>query len=337
VTTRQRYLAFLALVLVVAGGGTAYALHDLSRVRAERSAAPTVASVDRDLEVSAPFIAFRHTGLDQEYGVVALVPLEDPSGPRAFTDAVCDRVDAVRGHASCLATERGVVTRFKAQELDADWQVRGSHPLPGMPSRTRLSADGELIATTSFVSGHSYLSTGFSTATEVRRRDGESYGNLERFTLEVDGRAVAPRDRNVWGVTFVDDTSFYATVATGGTTYLARGDLAARTLTTVAEDVECPSLSPDGSRIGFKQAGRPGGRPGWTPAVLDLETGRRTVLHGETRTVDDQLEWLDDDTLLYGLPRPRQAGVTDVWALDVDPDAAPSLLIEQAWSPSVVR
>jgi hypothetical protein len=321
----------------VVGGSTAYAVNDLLRARGERRADPTVASAERGVAVSAPFIAFRHTGIDQEYGVVALVPLDDPGGARSFTDAVCDRVDAVRDRASCLVTKRGVVARFAAQALDADWQVSGSAPLPGLPSRTRLSVDGDLVATTSFVSGHSYLTTGFSTATEVSSLSGRSYGNLERFALEMDGRVVAPRDRNVWGVTFLDDRFFYATVATSGTTYLARGDLEARTLTTVAPDIECPSLSPDGRRIAFKQATRPGGRPGWTPAVLDLTTGKRTVLEGETRNVDDQFEWLDDDTLLYGLPREGAAGVTDVWALDVDRNSEPTLLIEQAWSPSVVR
>jgi len=79
------------------------------------------------------------------------------------------------------------------------------------------------------------------------------------------------------------------------------------------------------------------GQPGWTPAVLDLATNDRTVLTGETHNVDDQLEWLDDDTVLYGLPRADEPGITDVWALDTEPGSTPELFIEQAWSPSVVR
>lgn len=336
-TTRQRYVVFLVLVLLVLGAGTAYALGDLHRSREQRGRPPTVPARVSAIPPGEPYLAFRHTGLDAEYGVVALVPLTDPAGPRTFTGADCDRVDATRDHASCLVSERGVVTDFEARILGADWQVEGTAPLAGLPSRTRLSPDGSLVATTSFVAGHSYLSDGFSTATVIREVGGRSYGNLEKFALEVDGSAAAPRDRNVWGVTFVDDTTFYATVATGGSTYLARGDLDARTLSTVATGVECPSLSPDGTRIAFKQAGRPGGRPGWTPALLDLATGERHVLGGERRNVDDQLEWLDDDTLLYGLPRDDEAGVTDVWSLDVAAGAEPVLLVEQAWSPAVVR
>ncbi len=337
-TQRSRIVALVVVVVLAVGASAAYAVSDLRRVRGEQDTPPSVPVVTATEPFpTSSFIAFRHTGVDGEYGTVALVPLDDPSGARRFTGTTCERVDATAAGASCLVTERGVLTTFAALTLDPTWQQVASTPLPGLPSRTRLSDDGSLVATTVFVSGHSYMSTGFSTATVVRDVDGESFGNLEKFRLEVDGREVAPADRNIWGVTFVDDRSFYATVATRGTTYLARGDLVERTLTTVARDVECPSLSPDGSRIAFKQAGEPEGRPGWTPAVLDLATGERTVLAGETHNVDDQLEWLDDDTVLYGMPRSDQAGVTDVWALDTDADAEPRLLIEQAWSPAVVR
>jgi hypothetical protein len=46
---------------------------------------------------------------------------------------------------------------------------------------------------------------------------------------------------------------------------------------------------------------------------------------------------LDDDTLLYGLPRAGKAGVSDIWEINTHPKAKPSMFIEQAWSPSVVR
>jgi hypothetical protein len=267
-----------------------------------------------------------------------MVPLDDPGGPRAFTGTVCDRVAAWDGGASCLATERGVVTRFEAQELDADWQVVDTRPLPGTPSRTRVSEDGRLVATTSFVTGHTYLATGFSTATEVHEAGGgRDWGNLEDFDLVVDGESTRPTDRNVWGVTFVDDDRFYATVATGGRSWLVEGDLAERTLTTVATDAECPAVSPDRSRVAFKVDVDPGRRTVWQLAVLDVATGTRTLLERSARGLDDQPEWLDDDTLLYGLVRPDEPGVTDVWAIDAEAEAPPRLLVEQAWSPSVVR
>jgi hypothetical protein len=336
-TPRGRGILFAVISTMVVGVVTAYVVGDARRYHALHAAEPAVASVDRTAVADGPRIVFRHTGIDNSYGVAAMVPLDDPGGPRAFTDVVCDRVDATAVDVSCLQTKRGVVTRFEQVELDASWHVTDTVPLPGLPSRTRLSPDGTLAATTTFVSGHSYMQTGFSTATEVHEVDGRSFGNLEKFQLVIDGEPVAPADRNIWGVTFADDdNTFYATAATGGETYLVRGDLAERTLTAVRHNAECPSLSPDGTEVAYKVDG-PGSGTWWSIAVLDLATGAQRVLANETANVDDQVEWLDDDTLLYGLPREKETGVTDVWAIDTDPAAAPQLLIPQAWSPSVVR
>lgn len=340
-TRRIRISIFLAMTLVVVTGVTAYAVSAARDYRHQHDRPPQVATVTASAAGAAvmdgPRIVFRHTGLDDHYGLVAVVPLDDPGGPRAFTDISCERVYATATAASCLRTDRGVVTKFELDEYDADWNQTQHVSLPGIPNRTRLSPDGTLVSSTTFVSGHSYMQVGFSTATEVREVDGDGYGNLEKFDLVIDGRHVDPRDLNVWGVTFAsDDRTFYATVATGGHTYLVRGDLVARTLTSVRENAECPSLSPDGTRIAYKvDVGTD--RTWWTPAVLDLRTGRQTVLSGEQRSVDDQVEWLDGHTLLYGVPRPKEPGVTDVWSLDTRPGAEPVRLIQQAWSPAVVR
>ncbi|WP_052336287.1 TolB family protein [Nocardioides alkalitolerans] len=341
-TRRTRLAAFTALVLVVVLAVAGVALRQAALQRAQAQAPPSV-PVAADGEIDGPRLVFRHTGLDSGYGHLASVALDDPDGARTISDVACDRVDTRADLTSCLRVERGVVTRYALVELDADLAETATVPLPGIPSRTRLSPDGSLVATTTFVTGHSYLQTGFSTATEIRSTtdpDGPGgaadVGNLERFRLVVDGQEVSPADRNVWGVTFVDDRVFYATVATGGVTHLVEGDLATRTLTALRTNAECPSLSPDGTRLAYKVDDAADGTH-WSFAVLDLATGEERVLRGETRGVDDQAAWLDDDTLLYGVPRTDEPGVTDVWALDTADDAAPRLLVEQAWSPSVVR
>jgi hypothetical protein len=58
----------------------------------------------------------------------------------------------------------------------------------------------------------------------------------------------------------------------------------------------------------------------------------------ETRSVDDQAEWLDDSTVLYGLPRTGQSGAAtaDIWAVRADGSGAPTVLVADAWSPAVV-
>lgn len=336
----------VAVVSVVAVGATlGVGAHELQRSRAERSAPSDVAVAERGAFDDVPRIVFRSTAAGDLYGRVSVVALDDPAGPRDVTPAACDRVDAVPGRASCLRTERGIATTFTASVLDEDWRTVATWPLPGVPSRTRLSDDGARVASTAFVTGHSYATTGFSTETVVHGLDdlpdGEAtdLGNIETYRLLVDGAEVAPVDRNMWGVTFTGGTTFYATTQSQalGRTWLVQGDTATRTLTAVADQVECPSVSPDGTRVAFKRDVVDGPGIRWTPAVLDLATGEVTVLEGESRNIDDQIEWLDDDTILYGMPREDQAGVTDVWALGTDPAAVPEVLLPEAWSPAVVR
>jgi hypothetical protein len=284
-----------------------------------------------------PHIVFRNTALGSGYGMTAVVTAADPSGPRAVTKTPCDRVYAAAHKVVCLAAQRGVVTTYSAHVLDDRMHTQQTLPLAGIPSRARLSADGVFASTTTFIAGDSYAGASFSTRTVITRIGGGTVGNLEGFTLVHDGKAIKPIDRNIWGVTFAaDDDTFYATVAWSSHTWLVRGEMGKRTLTTLHEDAECPSLSPDGQHIVYKQRGSlPHGR--WRLAAYDIATGAVTPL-AETRSVDDQVDWLDDDHVIYGLPRPGSgAAVDDVWAVPADGTGAPRLLIPQAWSPAVVR
>jgi hypothetical protein len=342
-SSRRARLAIMtgaaAVVLTAAGAG---AVH-LTRTPTQAAATAGVPTAAHGAFDAVPRVVFRNTAPGDLYGRVAIAALDDPAGPRDVTPAVCDRVDAVPGSASCLRTEAGTDTTFSASLLDSSWHVTDTWPLPGVPSRTRLSDDGKRVSTTAFVTGHAYATTGFSTATVIHALGGMlgplDLGNLEEYTLLVDGVPVAPADRNMWGVTFASGSTFYATAQSVslGHTWLVHGDTRTRTLTTVAAGVECPSLSPDGTRIAFKSDTVPGPGILWTPAVLDLATGSVTLLAGEKHSIDDQIEWLDDHTILYGLPRTDQPGVTDVWSLAVDPAAVPQVFIPQAWSPAVIR
>lgn len=335
-TRRQRVILLsaisaLALIVTVAFGALAYL-----RSQAQ-SSAPSAVPLTRVTAFTGDRIEFRNTAAGADYGTVASVPLDDPSGARSVSTQLCDRVYSTSKLTMCLTTDAGVVTTWRAAQTGPTGTQEQSWSLPGVPSRTRISADSQLVAETSFVTGVSYAAVGFATETIIATAAGKSYGNIEQFTLLVNGEQVNAADRNIWGVTFTDnDRYFYATAASGGSTWLVRGDLIDRTLTSVRENAECPSLSPDGTRVAYKKNTGTFGSPNWHIAVLHLTTGVETML-SEQRSVDDQVEWFDNSTLLYGLPRAPVVGDSDVWSMPADGSGAPVLFIPHAWSPSVVR
>ncbi|WP_415952861.1 hypothetical protein [Streptomyces sp. KLOTTS4A1] len=145
---------------------------------------------------------------------------------------------------------------------------------------------------------------------------------METLQLTLDGRRHSAADVNYWGITFAhDDNRFDATVSTRGKTYLVKGEMKTWTARTLREIVECPSLSPDGTRVAYKKRVREGTSDPWRLHVLDLDTMRDTPL-AETRSVDDQAAWLDDHTLAYALPS-RSGGSTDLWSSPADGSGTP--------------
>lgn len=337
-TARWRW-AVVALVCMGALGATSVVAVLAWQQHQARAATGTAGELSEGT-LTGDRIVFRSTAAGEGYGHVAAVPLDSPHDARVVSQLVCDRVDATVTRVACLRTHRGIVPSYSATVYDAEGDPLAQWPLPGIPSRTRLSPDASLVASTSFVTGHSYATTGFSTETVIRTADGKSLGNLEEWTLLVDGAPSAPVDRNYWGVTFAeDDNTFYATaaLASAGQTMLVRGDIARRTLSALTQGVECPSLSPDGTRIAFKRLTTgTASAVHWTPAIYNLATGDIAILP-EKRSIDDQIAWLDDETLLYGMPRADVPGDTDVWSLPADGSAPPQLFLEHAWSPSIVR
>ncbi|MGK5739384.1 TolB family protein [Micromonospora sp. URMC 103] len=262
---------------------------------------------------------------------VASVATADPAGPRAVSAVECLRVYAAAGTGVCLGPENA--WSYRLVVLDAALRPQRSFAIPGLPNRARVSASGRMVSWTTFVGGDSYTASGFSTRTGiVDTRDGTTVMSLEDFAVTRDGRPYRGADVNYWGVTFTaDDNHFYATMSTGGKRYLVRGDFAARRVETLKENVECPSLSPDGTRIAFKEAVDADPNKGWRLSVLDLATMRVTAT-AETASVDDQAAWLDGATLGYTL---RQSdGRPDVWAVPADGSGAPRLLVPGAESPA---
>ncbi|GAB1640922.1 PD40 domain-containing protein [Krasilnikovia sp. MM14-A1259] len=267
------------------------------------------------------------------YGRIATVARAAPGGPRRVSGVSCDRVYAAAGTVICLRRD-GPLTTYQLAVLDSRLRVRSEYPLVGVPNRARVAPSGHLVAWTVFVAGDGYNGGRFSTRVGMLDTvTGATVDTLEDFTIVRDGRIVRAADANFWGVTFADDRRFYATMSTAGRRYLVVGDVAARTVRTVATNVECPSLAPDGARLVFKAAR--GGDParGWRLTVLDLATLARTPL-AETRSVDDQAAWLDDDTVMYAVRRGTRD--SDVWSVPADGGGHPSLLVPDAESPAAL-
>ncbi len=323
---RRRLVLVVASALVVLATG-AYLLVQLrDRPQQAEGGALSARALDAGL-------FFRSTA-DEDYGRVSFVPAGEEADDATPTSRTCDRIDVLADRTMvCMAARVSVLSRTRISVVRPDGTTVDSWNVPGVPSRVRFSPDGTLVASTTFVAGHSYLQAGFSTST-VLHRVGGADEHLEDYALTLQGESRTPIDRNYWGVTFVDDRTFYATLRTGGSTWLVRGDTRDRTLTSLGMDAECPSLSPDGQHLVYKKRTGDTDSP-WRLALLDLRSGEERLL-AETRSVDDQVEWLDDRTVLYQLPQAGELGRMDVWEVGTADDAEPHLLVTNASSPSVV-
>ncbi len=322
---RRGTLALFCVLAATAGGTALSSCGDETKGSAATDA--TVAIRRGDMLV---------VGLDRSkpktYGDAVVIPAADPRATRRLTALKCARVAYAAGTGICLAERlpSKAVPAYEARFFDARQHVTGSVDVAGNPSRARVSPGGRYAAATTFVGGDSYAhDTSFSTRTYIfDARSPRILANLEEFDVFKNGRRIRDRDFNFWGVTFDGESGrFYATLATGSHHYLVKGDLTTRRATVVRDGVECPSLSPDGSKIAFKaRVGKPWQ---WRFHVLDLKTGKVTALP-EEESVDDQIEWLDEARLVYD----RDEVVMQVAA---DGRSAPREFLPAANSPALVR
>jgi len=268
-------------------------------------------------------------------GQVKLVGLDFASPQTAQTSLLCDRVHYAAGTGICLLrdiTSSDLLVQVTL--FGSDFKPRHTFTIEGYPSRTRISPDGRYAAFTVFVTGHSYNDANMSTATIlVDTTTGKSLANLEEFQTWKEGSQFQAPGFNFWGVTFAQDSNlFYATLRNGDTTYLVQGDASARKLTVLRENVECPSLSPDGTRIAFKKR-TPQGL--WHLTVLDLATMQETPL-AEKESVDDQVEWLDNNHILYEQIDPAPPPWLSIMIVPADGSGKPEVFVSNAVSPVTV-
>ncbi|MFD6966990.1 TolB family protein [Streptomyces sp. NPDC059949] len=338
-TLQRRILIFATAVVLLAAVGVLAVLRASSQAQEKDRARADGPRISPGTVRLAPAeggrrIVFRNMAWGPHRDELATVPADAPQGVRTASGVSCLRFHAAGGTGICLQADRsGVQDGYKAVVLDARLKEVSAHPLLGVPTRARVSPGGHLVAWTVFVGGDSYAGTNFSTRTSVLDlRTGRLDASLEDFTVLKDGTPYRSADVNFWGVTFAaDERTFYATLGTGGRTHLVRGDLAERTVTTLRENVECPSLSPDGTRLVFKKRvpDLPAEAP-WRLYALDLASGTETPL-GEDRSVDDQVVWTDDRTVVYSLPGDFGA---DLYALPADGSGGPARLMVSALAPA---
>jgi hypothetical protein len=193
-----------------------------------------------------------------------------------------------------------VQPRAYAYLLDSQFQTLTRIPLAGLPIRARVAADQRYGATTVFVTGESYGGDFTTRTTIIDLAAQKPVADLEQFSVERDGKPFSNVDFNFWGVTFFrDSNAFFATLGTGGRRLLVRGDIARRHMQVVDTDVECPSLSRDERHLVFKRQRKTGS--GWQLWAMDVQSRERWPITEDGQNVDDQAEWLDDQTVIYSV------------------------------------
>jgi hypothetical protein len=344
---RTRLAAFGVVTVACVAGIIAITLHSHRQVRAASRASaarlatdqprssshapgtPIDLSANLDELLARPHALVLDTTAGPNFGRLEVLDAAAPDGPRAATALLCDRVDMRAGRGLCLTNNR--VSNTQGMIVFGDhFNVLHTMPLDGLPSRTRVAPNGRIAAVTVFMHGDAYNVGNFATRTFlVDLVDGKVINYLEGYSVFEKGDHDYPVNVNYWGVTFADDSdTFYATLLTNGNYYLVRGHVGTARVDILRDGFECPSLSPDGKMIVYKSRISHGFAPAtWRLHVLDLKTGVDHPL-AETRSVDDQAAWLDDNTVSYGLGETGQGTASeDTWAVPADGSGAPVLLV----------
>ncbi|MET7302073.1 hypothetical protein [Embleya sp. NPDC005575] len=321
----KRALGLLLGLLVLVGVAVGYSTFAAGR---EDDSAVERRPLDLAAGGQLVFVDTARKGGHRTVAATTIDPAGSTGAARTDSGLRCERFAVGAATGVCLQTRGGPLPGTDALIVDRAMNVRRRIELAGTPSRARVSASGRMVSWTVFVTGESYNKAGFSTWTGILDTHTDyTLLNIEAIPLTIDGKRYRSADVNYWGVTFAaDDNRFYATVSTKGRTYLVEGDYANWEAHTVRENLECPSLSPDGTRIAFKKRSGP---TTWRLHVLDLATMRETPL-AERESIDDQAAWLDDHTVMYGRGR-------DVYATPADGSGTPRLLAAKAASPTVLR
>ncbi len=327
---------------VVAGAAVAtvavVVLAGLWSIRVSRATTPgddEVRATTARETIAPPFLMFRTLAPRLAHGRVAMIPLQSPHASRHVAPLTCSRLHYAGGGGLCLVEEaHGTMVKQVLYLFDRRFAIRNRLELRGVPIRARVSSDGRLAAVT--VYGEEESPAGERLASEsmlIDMRSGNTLADLREFAVTNESGPPIEGPVDIASVAFQSDSDrFFATISTATTRYLVSGSVVARRLTVVGLGFANEALSPDDGRLVVKRL--VGDRGYWRLGVLDLATMNERALDQGPRSVDDQVEWLDNERVIY---HDVTAEGTGIWVLASDGRSGPRLLLADAFSPAVVR
>jgi hypothetical protein len=280
-----------------------------------------------------PFVLFRTLAPPEAHGHVALLRLDPPEGPRLLTTLSCLRVHYAAGGGVCVVNETVKTVSMHAAYAFDGTLARGRRiALAGVPTRVRVAPNGRHAAITTYQEEETPEGERLAIdSIVVDLRTGRTLADLRQFRLDNDGLPPIARPIDVSSVAFERDSDrFFAAVASSSEHYLVAGSISERRMTAIRTGVASESLSPDGQQLVVKKMGEHGF---WRLAVIDLRTWHERQLVHE-RSVDDQVEWLDNDHVLY---HDADENSSSLWMLPVDGVNGPRLFVRDAVSGVVQR
>ncbi|NUO47755.1 MAG: hypothetical protein HOV80_02740 [Polyangiaceae bacterium] len=322
----SRRLLFGVIALVTLGAAGAYVAVRARQARPHAAGASAASTSVGE----GPRVLFRNLSqADGSFGQVGQLALGVDAAERSLASLSCVRLHYAAGRGLCLEGGGSLTEPATLRTFGSDFTPRWTLPLSGLPSRARVSPHGRYGAITVFVTGHGYNDVDMSTQTLILDLEKDAVAaDLESFEVTRDGAKFSAPDFNFWGVTFAsDDDRFYATLASGKSTWLVEGRVSEKRVSALRENAECPSLSPDDKRLAYKKRTSTPGE--WRLHVLDIASGSETPV-AEERSIDDQVEWLDETHILY-------KNGPSVFSIDVTDGSPAKLFLDRAASPAVVR
>ena len=232
-----------------------------------------------------------------------------------------------RARALCLSRARSGVDSAPSI-LDAALRRATRDPLTGLPSRARVSPDGRFGAMTMFVSGDSYRRPGqFSTRTTlIDLASGEQIGRPRGVHGDARTASASTRRTSTSGASRSRATATTSTRRWPPAARLPRPGQRPRAHREVIHDERRVPVALARRHAHRLQAPRRQAAALAPARARPRHAGARRR-SSERRPIDDQVEWLDNRTLLYGI------GV-DVWSAPADGSGRPQRFLADAASPS---